>query len=925
MPIGNRSIINKFSVKAGVSVLALAAFGALSAPTLAVAQDAAEVEAIVVTGSRIVRDGFNAPTPTTVIGIEEIQKSAPVNIADYVNTLPQLAGSSSPRTGNAGTSGGTNGINSLNLRGLGTNRTLVLLDGQRVVPSTTTGVVDINNLPTALVQRVDVVTGGASAAYGSDAVAGVVNFILDKNFTGLKGQYSTGISERNDAGSLNAELAYGRSILDDRAHILLTGEYGYSQGVDILDGDKRKWYQSCNMLVFPASVTPQRGVYCGVNQRNVAQGGVIRSTALADIQFGAGGQPLPFQVGSPVDSNFMVGGNVWGEGNSIALESAIKRYSTWGRFAYDITDNLTFALEASYGYSRTQGSAAYQRYPGTGSTALAMRADNPFLDPGVRAQAASLGITQFNYGYATFDLGRPQNWAERETTRVVASLAGKIGDTWNWDAYYQTGKTTTAVELRNTTDTLKFREAIDAVRAPNGSIVCRSTLTAPNNGCVPLNIFGIGVADEAAIRYVKGLATQDLEFTQDVAALTFNGQLLEGWAGPIMAAVGVEYRKESVDGTGDDISLRNGFFTGNFKGTVGEFDVKEGFAEIIVPLASDMPFFQSLEFNGAARYTSYSLAGEVQTWKAGLTWTPIDDIRFRGTLSRDIRAPNLNELFNAGSTARQDVVDLFQASRPNVSITRVTAGNPDLEPEVADTTSFGVVFSPTFLPQFTASIDYYSIDINDAVASLTNQQTMDRCFNGETSLCSLIIRNAGGTVVQINGFPVNVAQQITKGIDYEASFRQSLGDYGNITLRALVSNIREGYTLNNNVQDNYVGENTGSTPDWRWNYRISYDYDRLQLSATAQGFSGGVYDNNWTSGRQIDVNEIDGATYYQLSGSYRLLEDGQRNLVAFFNIDNLFDTDPEIVAGSALSNLQTNSNLYDVIGRSYRAGLRFRY
>ncbi len=911
---------------AGVSALCSAAALAQAPPATT---ETTELEQIVVTGSRIARPDYDTPTPVTSLGAEEIQKSAPTNIADYVNQLPQLSGSSTPRTGNGNTSTGFNGLNNLNLRGLGANRTLVLLDGQRVVSSALNGAVDINNLPSALIERVDVVTGGASAAYGSDAVSGVVNFILDKDFTGLKMNVSGGVSDRSDDRATNADISFGTGFSDGRGHWLVSGEYNRVEGIDSIDRNKRKWFRQANLLTFSSSTRPQRIVAENVNTRTVAQGGVITSTALANTQFGVGGVPLPFNVGSPVDTLFMVGGNSWSEGSLNALDSEVERASAWTRVSYDLTDNVTMSLEGSYAVSETANSAAYQRYPGAGSTALVMRTENPFLDPSVAASAAALGITQFNYGWSAFDLGRPRNDVERATTRGVASFAGRISDRWRWDAYYQHGRTELDVALHNTTNKANFARAIDAVRDPaTGRTVCRSTLADPTNGCVPLNIFGIGVADAAAIRYVQGVATQELTLTQDVGAASISGDPFDIWAGPVSIALGAEYRKEEITGTADPISLVTGFFTGNYKPTIGDYHVKEAFFETVVPLARDLPGVNRLEFNGAARYTDYSLSGDVTTWKAGLSYNPIVDLRLRAVRSRDIRAANLGELFQSGQTQRSDVVDTTQPSRPSVSVPRVTSGNRALTPEIADTTSFGVVYSPSWLPQFSGSVDYYSIDISDAIATLGNQEIVDRCGAGETEACSLIVRDAAGNITQLLAIPINVAEQKTEGFDIQATWRQDIGSFGTLTLRALVSHIENLTLINGPVTTEYAGLNSPgiyNTPDWRWFGSIDYTLNEMSLTATARGFGSGVYNNDWVSGVNIDDNRIPGATYLDLAGAYRFELAGDSGLEAYFKVENLLDQDPEVVASTAISGLQTNPALYDVVGRFYRVGVRINF
>lgn len=900
-----------------------------SAPQDGTADSDTGVTDIVVTGSRITRSGFTAPTPTTVVGLADIQKAAPANIADFVNQLPQLSGSSTTRTGNNNTSTGTNGLNTLNLRSLGANRTLVLLDGRRVVASAVNSAVDINNLPSALVERVDIVTGGASAAYGSDAVAGVVNFVLQKKFAGIKGSISGGATERGDDENTTGYLAFGAPFADGRGHMLFSVEGAYQAGINSLDRTKRKWFNQTNLISNPAySATngqPRRLVVSNANYSNVAKGGVITTTGLAFTQFGEGGTPLPFVRGSVISDPLMVGGNSWYEGDVNALDSEMKRWAGFGRLTYDLSDSVTLTVEGSYGYSQTGNQSAYQRYQGN----LTMSATNAFLPASIQTRAAQLGISNFRYGYSTFDLGRPENEATRETYRAVLGLEGKIFGDWNWNAYYQYGQTDTESVLYNTTNKARFAEAIDAVRDSAGRIVCRSTLTAPGNGCVPLNIFGVGVADPAAVAYVKGVARQNLTLKQNVAAVSISGEPFDLWAGPVSVAAGAEYRREEVSGSGDAISAVNGFETGNFKGTNGDYDVKEAFAEIVVPLAQDMPFLRSLELNAAGRYTDYSTSGGVETWKVGLTWKPVNDVRLRGVLSRDIRAPNLAELFAAGQAGAQDVLDPQNGLR-SVRTTRVTIGNSGLAPEKANTTSFGAVYSPSFLPQFTASFDYYSIKLKDAIATVGAQEAVDRCFRGEAVLCATVPRDAAGNITQIIAQPINVAQLNTRGFDIEGSFRQPLSDIasglgGTVTLRVLGSHIARRTTINGAVRTEAAGQNTGDAPKWRWFATVGYDDEKVSGLITLRTISAGVYDNTWTSGVDIDNNRIKGAAYVDLAGVYRFQTGATKQLELFAKVENLLDKDPPVVGAIGGASLQTNPVLYDVIGRAYRVGLRFRY
>ena len=536
----------------------------------------------------------------------------------------------------------------------------------------------------------------------------------------------------------------------------------------------------------------------------------------------------------------------------------------------------------------------------------------------------------------------------RENYRLVGTLAGEFGEGWKWNAYYQYGRTDLDVELQNATDNRKFSLAIDAVTNAAGQIVCRSTLTNPTNGCVPLNIFGVGVASAEAIDYVKNVAWQKSSITQKVAAVSINGEPFSTWAGPVSLAAGVEWRKDSVVAIGDEVSAGftvgptlypttlGGFFTGNFKGNQGAVSVKEGFAEVVVPLLKDSALGNA-DFNGAVRMTDYSASGTVTTWKAGLSWEPLEDIRFRAVRSRDIRAPNLQELFVAGSSQAADVTDPTPpagVANP-VRITAIVDGNPGLSPERADTTGLGVVVKPRFLPGFSASFDWYDIKINNAITSLNVNEIASRCNGGETVLCSLITRNSAGLITQIRRLPVNIAQLRVRGYDIDASYRTPFDGLfkdsnGALVLRFLATRALRYTFANNNVSNEAVGENGGpnaapAIPRWRTYTTLGYESDRGGLQLTMRTVSAGKYDVTWVSGVDIDNNRIAGAKYLDLAGSFTLMGEGRDKTELYFKIDNLLDKDPPVAAGSTSSAPPYNPVLYDGIGRAYRVGIRTRF
>lgn len=943
------------SAGALIVALACAPAHAQNAPaqdeTAASSDEADEGAVITVTGTRVQRDGFQAPTPLTVIGTEQLQNATSGNVADFVNDLPQLAGSATPANSNSAVSSGLAGINALNLRNIGAARTLVLLDGQRSVASGLTGVVDINTFPQALIERVEVVTGGASAAYGSDALSGVVNFILNKKFTGLKGEAGGSVTTYGDNRSWNMSLAGGFKFAGGRGHVLLSGEIAHADG--IFGTGKRDWNKTGTFLIDtnPAYVAgngqPERLIASGAQISNSTRGGIITSTALRGIAFGPGGQPYNFVYGAQTRDPWTIGGQ-WQANQlneSVTLTSPEDRQGVFGRISFDVTPDVNLYVQGSWNRDHVINSSSEQYHLGD----LTIRSDNAFLPQSVRDQAQALGIASFSFGKFITDLPARGTDNERIVQRYVVGGEGNFmlaGSSWAWNVYYQRGVTKASQTLPAITNNSRFALAIDAVRNPSGQIVCRSTLTAPTNGCVPLNLFGEGVASQAAIAYVIGTPHRDETFTQDVAAFSITGEPFSTWAGPVSLATGGEWRRETVDGVVDPI-YSAGWRNGNFLVSKGKYDVKEGFVEVVVPLAKDLPFAHSLEFNGAVRATDYSTSGGVVTWKAGATWEPIPDIRFRVTRSRDIRAPNLADLFTAGVANTSTVRDPTRANAVT-AYTGLRVGNPNLTPEVAATLGLGVVLQPRFLPGFNASVDYYNIDIKDAIGSITPQETVDFCFAGNATACAAITRgvNAGGQPVftQILRQPFNLVSQTARGLDFEASYARPLdsivaGAPGRIAFRFLATHYLKNYS-NNGISPatDTVGSNgDNGPPDWRYTANLNYSNDSISVTLTGRGVSSGTIDNMFvacTSGcpastttrPTISSNYLPGALYLDASFAYKLNLGGTR-VQAFFNVKNLTNKDPAIVprdgAGGGFFAFAANPTLYDTLGRVFRAGIRF--
>ena len=660
---------------------------------------------VTVTGSRIVRSGFSAPTPVTVVSLEELQNTSPSNnIADVVNQLPALAGSTRPANSRLNLSSGQAGINALNLRNLGETRTLVLLDGRRSVPSTITGLVDINTIPQALVSSVEVVTGGASAAYGSDAVAGVVNFVLDKKYTGLKVGIDSGITDKGDGGNYSMSVTGGTPFAGGRGHLLLSGEVAHRDGIFQIDRDWNATgyvrIQDPN-YVAGVSTTPQFLIRRQVGAANSTPGGLITASAggtanrLRGLYFGQGGSINQFQYGaltfpSPTGTAAptLTQGGSWqvnDSGRRIGLDPRDDRYGVFGRVSFEVGDTVELFAEGSYnrqhvffnaGPNLSTGITLNATGCGTAVTAAAAPSTcNAFLY-NTLGPAQLQGITSVTVATTAADLPFRAVDNRREVQRYTVGAEGEaevFGNKATWNAYAQYGRANLREQLRNVMNNARVTNATGAAFAPAGnaagypagSIQCLINVDAiaTNNdpACVPLNRLGIGVTNPAAISYILGDPYRDEVAEQWAAGVNTSLTPFRTWAGDVSVALGAEYRKEKISGfvptqfqpvatvTNGRPSTTNIWSVGNYLPTNGSYNVKEVYLETVVPLGL------GIEFNGAARATDYSTAGYVTTWKLGATWQPIPDIRFRVTRSRDIRAPNLNELYQAGS-ANSDAV-----------------------------------------------------------------------------------------------------------------------------------------------------------------------------------------------------------------------------------------------------------------------------
>jgi outer membrane receptor protein involved in Fe transport len=931
-----------------------------SAPPAPAANSA--VDAVVVTASRISVTGYTQPTPVTVVSAQVIQRDAKPSIGDVIRQLPANLGGASPFTQGSGViAAGTAGLDTVNLRGLGTSRTLVLFDGQRVMQAVVTGQVDIGLLPSILVDRIDVVTAGASAAWGSDAVAGVVNLVLNKKFDGLRANFDYGNTYASDQQTYRAQIAAGRDFAGGRGHVIVAGAFTDAPDI-VFAGQRSSWDHYRQLLPNPAyTATNNQPKYIHVDNVGLSQattGGLISGGPLKGTQLvGPNATPAPFNYG--ITSGALTGNGSQETFNASLdnLSVAFRTLTFFGYSSYELTDDIKASVQFNWGTTHSENSSV----PNTAFGNLTIPIDNAYLPASVKSLMTAAKVTSIPYGTTFLNnlqptdryslkafentVGVPVGAIDRDLLRLVFTLDGTVkdgwyGQNWKWNVYYQLGRSHMYQTTLNNDIKANLTNAIDAVFAPAGNalnvpagtIVCRSSLTNPTNGCVPLNIFGTGTASQAAIRYVNvkpGQNFQDQNFQQDVEAGSAQGELPFGLpAGSIGAALGIEHRSESGSTKVDPGAQAVQYALGNFSAFSGKYDVTEGFVEAEVPVLKDM-VVKSLGLNLAGRVTSYSTSGTVETWKVGLTSQLDDNVRLRGTVSRDIRAPNLSELFSTGVPSTNSAVD--PKTGQNVFIYTNAGGNPNLKPEIGDTYSGGIVVTPKFIPRLSLSTDYYSIDLTNAIVSVGASTVLANCNAGQTAFCGqLVFKGPGGALSQINTYPVNVASYKTSGLDFQADYAHALFS-GDLALRLLGN-----YTLNQSQVQfgttvNYAGAIGPDSPVAgfpRFRATVSATYSQGPASFTVQGrvIGSAQLVSTWTS-KDVDNNSIPSISYLDFRGSY----DVNQHFQMFATMDNALNQAPPNVAGTpgrgsgVYYSTSTRSDIYDVIGRTYRIGVRARF
>jgi outer membrane receptor protein involved in Fe transport len=948
--------------------LTIASAQAVAADQSAEASSEALTE-VVVTGSRVVTNGNEQPTPVTVIPTEQLLTAAPTTVVAALQELPVFAATSSPTT-DAGNSSQNRAARSLNLRALGANRTLVLMDGTRVAPISQTAGIDVSYMPSMLLQRVDVVTGGASAVYGSDAVAGVVNFVSDRNFNGVKVDAHYGISAQGDAEEDKAGIAAGMSLFGGRGHI--EGEYEYYNDPGIPLKQSRSFGAAVYTVqnVGTALTGPQYELITNTRISTQSADGLISNGPLAGMEFSSNGVLTPFNHGTSVVSGIEQGGDgVYYD--KINLGQAYGSNVGYGRFDFDISD--TTHLYATVG---AYGSFNFNTHFNREVKNIKLSTSNAFLSQ--QYQTAMAGVASGTFTFSRFFENEAPTDANTHSQgqHVALGVEGKVGSDYKWEVFYSGTHNTQTTRQDENGSTGRLYAAIDAVKDSNGNIVCNVSLTNPGlyPGCVPLNMFGPTAESQQAMNWIYGSTEFKTTTNLHELSATISGPTFRTWAGPIQSALSGEFRRLTFEtastappGPVDCTGLRFGNCTAssvNYQANVlanqpqAVQKISEVALETNVPLAKDLPIAKSVNFIGAVRYTAYNNTGviatgtstlpnttvsssfNVDTWKLGLDWDVNDQLKLRGTRSLDIRAPTPYDMFAPRLTqVGGNFVDLHvpnaqgnPSQAPNAL--QYTDGNPALVPEVGRLWSAGMVYTPSYLPGFSVSADWYMITIGNAIQLIQTQgndiQSLCETSGGTSPFCALILRplpfsdhSSANLVTAFILKSFNTAVLQTKGWDFEANYGTDL-PVGRLNLRALVDWQPHLYSQPSptSIKVDQAGTANPDVPSVRATLYLQYIVNDFTVDLRHRYMSKVLWDPNPVVDAQfITSPQIPSIDYTDITLGYK----GWKHVQPYLSVQNVFNRQPSAWANTSGSNAGLFGGFVqneDLIGRYYTIGVR---
>lgn len=947
------------------------------------------IQEVVVTGSRIRSLNIESVSPMQVVGAEDIEASGAPNIQDVLLKNPTF-GTPTLSRNNSNFLTSSAGVSVIDLRNLDESRTLVLVDGRRFVAGIPgESAVDLNTIPAQFIERVEVLTGGASAVYGSDAVAGVVNIIYKKNFEGVSLDTQYGTSAEKDDDQKQIGLTLGLNSADGRGNMM--AYLGYTDQGAVFSRDRKR--SAVDQASRGASVPPfdpaelltiQRPFYSSF----APQGRFFTANGpAAGITFDQNGNVVPWSTnGSPT-----LAATGFNRSAHRIIAVPTERYLLAGRGNYEFAENHSAFFEGTYASTQTKSElepyalGAEDIYPATGGQVPA-----EFLVNGVLLRNPMVpdvifdttededgdGLRDFYFTRRMADIGNRGNVADRDTFRIVGGLQGTLPGDWSYEAFYAYGQTKEAQTSSGQVNVLNFRNALEAIPDVDdvdgdGNLteaICRDA-NAREQGCVPISVFGFNSITPEAGHYIQAPGLLATLTEQKVAGVNFSGDIFDLPAGPLGIAVGAEYREEFARSEFDPLQ-QAGLNAGNaIPRTEGEFDVLEGYLELNVPILADLPFFDSLSARGAVRFSDYSTVGNTTSWNAGIEWSPIRQVRFRAIRALSTRAPNINELYSppsqtfpadlsdpcsgvtatssgandaacradpsvAANIAENGEFTLTQADLQGIS--GFDLGNPNLTEEEGKSWTLGAVITPEGVPvleRFSFTIDYFDIDIDQGIVDLPRQFILDQCYGGgDPTLCNLVTRrpnnvgaNNAGSIEFIDSPQENSGGVSTEGIDFTVNYGQDLGP-GRFNARLSYTHLIDGYEIPvPGAAKDPFAGEIGASEE-RAYLQLGYAFRNFGFTWQTTYIGSADFDDQFLAGFDLPPGSL-GVGSVQYHDIYATYAPID-TVEIFLGANNVFDEEPPAIITGLPSNVtgtETDAGTYDPLGRRYYGGVRVKF
>ena len=930
--------------------------------------DITKIETVTVTGSRISNPNVVSAQPVSVLTAADIRATGAVNIGDVLTTMPQLA--TTYTMGNSTAYIGTAGVGAPDLRNLGTARTLVLVNGRRMVGASAGDTsVDTNLIPADWIERVEIITGGASAVYGADAVSGVINFILKKKYEGVNLHAQYGSSQHGSFDKSFFAVTAGTNFSDDRGNIAASLEHSRQDALEFRD----RFGNEDLVTISTPGGTYRRGYFRNGGSYEFTGGGVFSRTGKFNnpanlYVFNPDGSYRPLRIDGLVDASRRRCNDCDhnDSGRSDELQPKYERTTLNTAGSFDINENNRLYVEGLYNLAKVRlaRSAAFNTFGTYGGHFI--ENDNAYVSPALDALTGGKG---FAVSRDDFDSGRRGEDTQRKTMRLVIGAEGSLGGSdWLYDASMNYGSTHETRDNLNNRHRERFNAGLDAVKDANGKIVCRSqidptyinanlgTTISPDvaAACIPFTIFGDGAISRQARDWFNVTTRSKTRLSQWVAGGSLvNNNLFELPAGPISLATGVEYRRETSEQINDPLDIAGETFLNAIPNSRGNYSVKELWIETAVPLLHDLPLIKSLTLGGAIRFSDYDTIGNTRAWRYNLDWAINDSLRLRGNASSAVRAPNIGELFG-GQSQNYGFIDdpcdaqqIGRAKDPSVrsancaalglpgdftdQVTGTNEGlsgsNADLGPETGRTWTAGFVFTPSFLEGFSLNVDYWEIKLGNAISLLDFETTAQRCVDSPGGIgniyCGKVVRRPDGQIRFVTAIYQNIAARETDGVDIGATYSHEL--FGGKMFWKLDATRTLGYTdypFQNDPGESKNYLNALGYPKWK--ATVSGNYSRGGWNATwnTRFVSGVARTGDWDTYKAdpyfIAPGKAGAGIVHDLRMSYDLADTGWN---VYGGITNVFDSDPPL----AMYGDGFGSAVYDTIGRAYYVGANYKF